>query len=118
MAAAPASAAPTTTIAAIATAPGAGGIGVIRLSGTRSAEIAKKLTGKALKKRFFHFVAFRDEGGNVVDRGLAVWFAAPRSFTGEDVVELHAHGSPVVLDLLLRRLLALGAQQARAGEFS
>lgn len=118
MAAAPASAAPTTTIAAIATAPSAGGIGVIRLSGTRSAEIAKKLTGKALKKRFFHFVAFRDEGGNVVDRGLAVWFAAPRSFTGEDVVELHAHGSPVVLNLLLRRLLALGAQQARAGEFS
>ena len=118
MAAAPASAAPTATIAAIATAPGAGGIGVIRLSGARSVEIARELTGKKLRKRFFHFVAFRDEGGKVVDRGLAVWFAAPHSFSGEDVVELHAHAGPVVLDLLLRRVLALGAQQARAGEFS
>ncbi len=113
-----ASAAPIATIAAIATAPGAGGIGIVRLSGSRSEEIAAALTGKKLKNRFAHFAAFRDESGEVIDRGLAVWFRAPHSFTGEDVVELHAHGSAVVLDLLLRRALALGARQARAGEFS
>jgi tRNA modification GTPase TrmE len=113
-----ASAAPIATIAAIATAPGAGGIGIVRLSGSRSEEIAAALTGKKLKNRFAHFAAFRDEAGEVIDRGLAVWFRAPHSFTGEDVVELHAHGSAVVLDLLLRRALALGARQARAGEFS
>lgn len=118
MAAANPSAAPTATIAAIATAPGAGGIGVVRISGPLGAGIAQALTGKKLKKRFLHFVAFRDETGSVIDRGLAVRFQAPHSFTGEDVIELHAHGSAVVLDLLLRRVLALGARQARAGEFS
>ncbi|MEP6938787.1 MAG: tRNA uridine-5-carboxymethylaminomethyl(34) synthesis GTPase MnmE [Rudaea sp.] len=114
----PASAAATATIAAIATAPGAGGIGVVRLSGPRSVQIALALTGKRLRKRYFHGVAFRAEDGATLDRGLAVRFAAPHSFTGEDVVELHAHGGPVVLDLLLRRTLALGACQARPGEFS
>jgi len=109
---------PTATIAAIATAPGAGGIGVIRLSGSRSVEIALTLTRKKLKNRFFHFASFLDDDGTIIDRGLAVWFGAPRSFTGEDVVELHAHGGPVVLHLLLRRVITLGAQQARPGEFS
>jgi len=106
------------TIAAIATAPGAGGIGVVRLSGSRSVLIARALTGRRLKPRHFHSVAFREEDGSVIDRGLAVRFVAPHSFTGEDVVELHAHGGSVVLDLLLRRALALGARQARPGEFS
>jgi len=113
-----ASAAPAATIAAIATAPGAGGIGIVRLSGSRSEEIAAALIGRRLKNRLFHFVAFRDDAGDVIDRGLAVLFRAPHSFTGDDVVELHAHGSAVVLDLLLRRTLALGARQARPGEFS
>jgi tRNA modification GTPase len=106
------------TIAAVATAPGAGGIGVLRLSGPRSREIARAVSGRKLKSRIFHFATFRDERGETIDQGLAVWFAAPRSYTGEDVVELHAHGSPAVLDLLLRRVLQLGARAARAGEFT
>jgi tRNA modification GTPase len=106
------------TIAAVATAPGAGGIGVLRLSGPRSREIGRAITGAKLKARIFHFATFRDEGGDAIDRGLAVCFVAPRSYTGEDVVELHAHGSPAVLDLLLRRVLQLGARAARPGEFT
>jgi tRNA modification GTPase len=109
---------PRDTIAAIATANGPGGIGVVRISGPRSFDIAQALVGKKLKVRIVHFVAFRDEQAALLDRGIALAFAAPRSYTGEDVVELQAHGSPVVLDLLLRRALALGARAARAGEFS
>lgn len=111
----------TDTIAAVATAPGAGGVGILRLSGPKAREIAAALTGKKSKKlqpRKFHFAAFHDADAAVLDRGLVVFFAAPRSFTGEDVVELHAHGSPVLLDILLRRVLALGARAARPGEFS
>lgn len=106
------------TIAAIATAPGAGGIGIVRISGPHSRRIAFALIGKKLKPRIFYFAAFRDEHGTSLDRGLAVYFAAPHSYTGEDVLELHAHGSPVLLDLLLRRAIALGARSARPGEFS
>jgi tRNA modification GTPase len=106
------------TIAAIATAPGAGGIGVVRVSGPRCAQIAQALTGKTLKPRVFHFATFFDEHGATLDRGLALYFAAPRSYTGEDVLELQAHGSPVLLAMLLRRVLALGARAARPGEFS
>ena len=106
------------TIAAVATPAGAGGIGIVRLSGPASGAIGRALTGKKLKQRIFHFVAFRDGTGTALDRGLAVFFAAPASHTGEDVLELHAHGSPVVLDLLLRRVIELGARAARPGEFS
>ncbi|MGH8124105.1 MAG: tRNA uridine-5-carboxymethylaminomethyl(34) synthesis GTPase MnmE, partial [Rudaea sp.] len=106
------------TIAAIATAPGAGGIGVVRVSGPHCAEIAHVLTRKMLKPRVFHFATFFDEHGDALDRGLALYFAAPHSYTGEDVLELQAHGSPVLLAMLLRRVLALGARVARAGEFS
>jgi tRNA modification GTPase len=106
------------TIAAVATAPGTGGIGVVRISGPLSREIVERLCGRRLKSRIFHFVTFRDERGQTIDRGLAVRFAAPRSYTGEDVLELHAHGSPVVLDLLLRAVLQLGARAARPGEFT
>ena len=106
------------TIAAIATPPGAGGIGVLRVSGPRARAIAKALTGRNPEPRIFHFAAFRDANGDLLDRGLAVYFKAPKSFTGEDVLELHAHGAPVVLDLLLRRVCALGARPARPGEFS
>jgi tRNA modification GTPase len=106
------------TIAAIATPPGAGGIGVVRISGPKAHGIAQALTGKSPRPRIFHFSIFSDVDGAPLDHGLAVYFAAPRSFTGEDVVELHAHGSPVILNLLLRRVCALGARSARPGEFS
>jgi len=106
------------TIAAIATPPGAGGIGVLRVSGPHARAIARALTGKHPEPRIFHFAAFRDEAGGMLDRGLIVFFQAPQSFTGEDVLEVHAHGAPVVLDLLLQRICALGARPARAGEFS
>src|SRR5215831_4640464 len=115
---APGDAAAVDTIAAVATAPGAGGIGIVRLSGPRCRDIAHALTGKKLKERIVHFVQFRDDGAAAIDQGLAIWFAAPRSYTGEDVLELHAHGSPVVLDLLLQRVLRLGARPARPGEFT
>ena len=106
------------TIAAIATPAGAGGIGVVRVSGQRTRDIAHALTCKNPEPRIFHFSTFRDRDGNVIDRGLCVFFAKPRSFTGEDVLELHAHGSPVVLDLLSKRVYELGARPARPGEFS
>jgi len=108
----------TDTIAAIATAAGAGGVGIVRISGPRSHDIAQALTGKRPAPRKVHFSTFLDADGDVLDRGLAIYFAAPNSFTGEDVLELQAHGSPVVLDLILRRTLALGARLARPGEFS
>ena len=97
----------TDTIAAIATPAGAGGIGVLRVSGPRVRAIARALIGKNPKPRIFHFGAFRDSDGGMLDRGFAVYFAAPRSYTGEDVLELHAHGSPVVLALLLKRVCAI-----------
>ena len=106
------------TIAAIATPPGAGGVGVLRVSGSKALGIAQALIGKATRSRVFHFCTFREGDGTALDNGLAVTFAGPRSFTGEDVLELHAHGSPVVLNLLLRRVCALGARPARPGEFS
>jgi tRNA modification GTPase len=106
------------TIAAIATPNGAGGIGIARVSGPRVLEIADALIGKNPEPRIVHFSIFRDRDGYTIDRGLAIYFAAPRSFTGEDVLELHTHGSPVVLDLLLRQIYALGARPARPGEFS
>jgi tRNA modification GTPase len=106
------------TIAAIATAPGAGGVGIVRVSGPASAAIAQALTGKSLRPRRIAFSAFRDGDGAIIDRGLALLFRAPRSYTGEDVLELHAHGSPVVLELLLQRAVELGARRARPGEFT
>ena len=106
------------TIAAIATPPGAGGVGIVRVSGPRACAIAVALTGKNPRPRKVYFCAFRDAEGAVLDRGIALFFATPRSFTGEDVLELHAHGSPVVLSLLLRCVCELGARPARAGEFS
>jgi tRNA modification GTPase len=108
------------TIAAIATAAGAAGIGVIRLSGPTAFAIAQGLTGRsaALVPREARYACFHDADGEVIDDGLLLAFAAPRSFTGEDVVELQAHGSPLVLARLLQRCLALGARAARPGEFS
>ncbi len=106
------------TIAALATPHGHGGIGVIRLSGPQAARIAQALTGVAPRARYAHLTRFRAVDGEIIDSGLLLHFPAPHSYTGEDVVELQGHGSPVVLDRLLRRLFELGARPARPGEFS
>ncbi len=106
------------TIVAIATPPGRGGVGIIRLSGDQAAALGQAVCAKPLTARFAHYASFRDADGSVLDSGLALLFPEPASFTGETVVELHAHGGPVILDLLLRRCLALGARMARPGEFS
>ncbi len=106
------------TIAAIATPPGRGGIGVIRLSGPRVKAIAQDLLGEVPVPRMATLRAFLGAGGEPIDTGLALYFQAPASFTGEDILELHAHGGPTVLDMLLARVLELGANLAEPGEFS
>jgi tRNA modification GTPase len=105
------------TIAAIATASGSAGVGIVRLSGPRAPLIGEDIAGRALTPRHAHHVRFRN-GGEVIDDGLALYFAAPASYTGEDVVELQAHGSPAVLAQLLDTCFALGARPARPGEFT
>lgn len=107
------------TIAAIATGAGAAGIGVIRLSGPDAAAIARSLTGRRhLQPRQARHVRFRDHDGSTIDDGLLLWFPAPASFTGEDVVELQGHGGTAVLQALLARCCTLGARRAAPGEFS
>ena len=106
------------TIAAIATPAGRGGIGIIRVSGPASTAIARRLTGAVPPPRRAVFARFVDPEGVALDEGLALFFPGPQSFTGEDVVELHGHGGPVVLDLVLQTVLAAGARHAEAGEFS
>lgn len=106
------------TIAAVATAPGRGGIGIIRLSGSAARSIAEGIAGTRLQPRHAHLCTFRDGEGRALDTGISLYFPGPNSFTGEDVVELQGHGGPVILDLLLRACLAAGARQARPGEFS
>lgn len=106
------------TIAAVATAQGRGGVGIVRVSGPQAARIAQAIAGRQLQPRHAHYGPFRDAAGDTLDEGLALYFPGPNSFTGEDVLELQGHGGPVVLDLLLRRCLELGARQARPGEFS
>jgi len=108
----------TDTIAAIATPPGRGGIGIVRVSGPGVRSIAGGLLGMVPAPRQAHFSEFAGEAGQPLDSGLALFFPAPHSFTGEDVLELHGHGGPVVLSLLLKRACELGARPARAGEFS
>ncbi len=106
------------TIVAIATPPGRGGIGIVRVSGPAATALAHTLLGAVPKPRQATFRAFRDALGHALDEGLALYFPGPNSFTGEDVLELQGHGGPVVLDLLVARLLELGARPARPGEFS
>lgn len=108
----------TDTIAAIATPAGAGGVGVLRLSGPAAREIAETVCARQLRPRHAHYVRFCGADGSAIDDGIALLFTAPASYTGEDVVELQAHGSPAVLHALLQRCLELGARMARAGEFS
>ncbi|CAG7857635.1 partial tRNA modification GTPase MnmE, partial [biofilm metagenome] len=106
------------TIAAIATPPGNGGVGIIRISGAACAEIATGLINKNLTPRKAHYTAFLDEQAAVIDSGIALYFPAPASYTGEDSLELQAHGGAVVLNMLLKRVLTLGARLARPGEFT
>ena len=106
------------TIVAIATAPGPGGVGIVRLSGPRAKAVAEIVAGKALAPRTAHYATFADAAGDTIDDGIALYFKAPASYTGEDVVELQAHGSPVLLRQLVARCIELGARQAQAGEFS
>ena len=98
-------ASPPDTIAAIATAPGRGGVGVVRVSGSGLKDLALALTGRDPKARTAHFTRFLDEQGRVIDEGLLLFFAAPATFTGEDVLELQGHGGPVVMQMLLDRCL-------------
>lgn len=109
------------TIAAIATPPGRGGVGIVRISGKKAHAFAAALLKREDRKfepRLAHYARFLADDGAVIDEGLLLYFAGPNSFTGEDVVELQGHGGPVVMDMLLQRVLALGARMARPGEFS
>jgi tRNA modification GTPase len=104
------SAHPDDPIAAVATAPGRGAVGIVRVSGRSLAALAQAITGRALKPRVAHYGPLRDAQGAAIDQGLALFFPAPHSYTGEDVLELQAHGGPVVLQLLLARCLEAGAE--------
>ncbi|WP_435218499.1 tRNA uridine-5-carboxymethylaminomethyl(34) synthesis GTPase MnmE [Luminiphilus sp. nBUS_07] len=107
------------TIAAVATAAGQGGVGVVRLSGSKAVEIALCITQReGINNRFAHYSKFFNAQGDVIDDGLVIGFNGPKSFTGEDCVELQGHGGPVVLNLVLQRCLELGARHANPGEFS
>ncbi|WP_255988845.1 tRNA uridine-5-carboxymethylaminomethyl(34) synthesis GTPase MnmE [Chitinolyticbacter albus] len=105
-------------IAAIATAPGRGGVGVIRVSGRRLESIVAGLIGRPLTARHAHFARFRAADTSAIDEGLALFFPGPNSFTGEDVLEIQGHGGPVVMNMLLARCVELGARHAEPGEFS
>jgi len=106
------------TIAAIATPPGNGGVGIIRISGAQVTEISKQLLNKSLIPRHALFSSFIDDDGSVIDSGITLYFPAPASYTGEDILELQGHGGSVVLDMLLRRVISLGARLANPGEFT
>ena len=97
-------------IAAIATAPGRGGIGIIRLSGTLARQIGETMARLSFTPRLAHFCQLHDDEGTVLDSGICLYFPAPHSFTGEDVVELQGHGGPVVMDMLLAACCAQGAR--------
>jgi len=109
---------PPDTITAIATPPGTGGIGIVRLSGSDALAIAESITRSRIEPGSIQFRRFFDADDQVIDHGLCLYFKAPHSFSGEDCVELQAHGGPIVLDMLLERTCHLGARLARAGEFS
>ncbi|UUM30610.1 tRNA uridine-5-carboxymethylaminomethyl(34) synthesis GTPase MnmE [Vibrio japonicus] len=109
----------TDTIVAQATAPGRGGVGIIRVSGPLASRVALEVTGKELRPRYAEYLAFTSEDGTQLDQGIALYFPNPNSFTGEDVLELQGHGGPVVMDMLIKRILQIpGIRTARPGEFS
>ena len=102
-------------IVAVATAAGRGAVGIVRASGADLRPLIDAVCGRALEPRRATLLPFLDAHGEAIDRGLALWFPAPHSYTGEDVLELHAHGVPVVLQLLLARCLDAGAEEAPGG---
>ena len=106
------------TIAAIATASGIASIGVIRISGSQAKQIAQAILGQTISPRVAYYLPFLDSDQTVIDRGIAIFFAGPHSYTGEDVLELQAHGGSIVLQLLLQACLKQGARQAEPGEFT
>ena len=106
------------TICAIATPPGRGGVGIIRISGVNLSNFATPIIGDLPTPRYASYRKFRDKNGEIIDEGIVLYFPGPNSFTGEDVIELQGHGGPVVMDMLTERVLQLGARLARAGEFS
>ncbi|EDP57462.1 tRNA uridine-5-carboxymethylaminomethyl(34) synthesis GTPase MnmE [Vibrio sp. AND4] len=109
----------TDTIVAQATAPGRGGVGIIRVSGPKANQVALEVTGKKLKPRYAEYLPFQAGDGTVLDQGIALYFPNPHSFTGEDVLELQGHGGPVVMDMLIKRILGINdVRAARPGEFS
>jgi tRNA modification GTPase len=109
----------TDTIAALATPPGRGGVGIIRVSGSKVTAIAEVITNSTLKPRYAHYGPFIEQKNKTpIDHGIALFFQGPHSFTGEDIVEFQAHGGPFLLDLLLKEIIKLGARMARPGEFS
>ncbi|OLO04239.1 tRNA uridine-5-carboxymethylaminomethyl(34) synthesis GTPase MnmE [Salinicola socius] len=105
------------TIAALATPPGRGGVGIVRVSGPSARTLAATILGHQPTPRYAHYGAFHGDT-NVIDEGIALYFPGPHSFTGEDVLELQGHGGPVLMDMLLERCVQLGARLARPGEFS
>ena len=105
-------------IAAIATPPGRGGVGIVRVSGPNLEGLAKNLLNKLPKERFATYSNFVDQDDSIIDQGIALFFKNPHSFTGEDVLELQGHGGPVVMNMLLQRIVSLGARIAKPGEFS
>ena len=106
------------TIAAIATPAGRGGIGIIRVSGDATKAVAGRILGRIPKPRYAHYGDFVGADGRTLDQGIGLFYPAPNSFTGEDVLELQGHGGPVILDLILNEILALNVRMARPGEFS
>jgi tRNA modification GTPase len=106
------------TIAAIATPPGNGGVGIIRISGPSATEISRQITHKTILPRQALFTSFKDEKGSVIDSGILLYFPNPSSYTGEDIIELQGHGGTIVLNMLLKRVLGLGARLANPGEFT
>src|SRR5690606_34493143 len=109
---------PSDTIAALSTAPGTAAIAVVRLTGPDAARIAQRLTGVEPEPRRAVLAAFKAPDGTAIDQGLVLYFPGPRSYTGEDVVELHGHGGAIVTDWLLETLYAYGARPAEPGEFT
>ncbi len=106
------------SIVALATPPGRGGVAIVRVSGKLVKKIAEAILEKPLRTRYAIYTAFLDSSAKTIDQGIALFFPAPHSFTGEDVLELHAHGGPIIIDALIHRILSLGARLAKPGEFT
>ena len=106
------------TICAVATPPGAGGLGIVRVSGPLAPAICQAMVGQLPEPRYAELANFRDGEGRTIDSGLVLYFPAPRSFTGEHVLELHGHGGAHILRRVMQRVLELGARGAGPGEFS